>query len=317
MSSLVKKYPPEAGGASTFIELDDAPTTYTGQAAKTVTVNATEDALEFTTPAGTGDMILASVQSVTGLKTFDKDKVATKGTSTGVTVISTANTSATSYTQTLQAKNGTVANSDDATFIGTTSVALNRASAALTLAGITLTTPDIGTPSAGVLTNCTGLPLAAVVASTSTALGAGTIELGHASDTTIARASAGQITIEGVAVPTISSTNTLTNKRITPRVGTTTSHATPTINSDNVSFYHLTAQAEDITSMTTNLSGTPTDNQSLVIAVTGTAARAISWGTGFEDGAVTLPTTTVTTARLDVGFVWNAVTSKWRCMAKG
>jgi len=40
-------------------------------------------------------------------------------------------------------------------YIGTTSVALNRASAALTLAGITLTTPDIGTPSAGVLTNCT------------------------------------------------------------------------------------------------------------------------------------------------------------------
>jgi len=40
-------------------------------------------------------------------------------------------------------------------FIGTTEVALNRATAALTLAGITLTTPDIGTPSAGTLTNCT------------------------------------------------------------------------------------------------------------------------------------------------------------------
>ena len=40
-------------------------------------------------------------------------------------------------------------------YIGTTSVAINRSSAALTLAGITLTTPDIGTPTAGVLTNCT------------------------------------------------------------------------------------------------------------------------------------------------------------------
>ena len=40
-------------------------------------------------------------------------------------------------------------------YIGTTAVAINRSSAALTLAGITLTTPDIGTPSAGVLTNCT------------------------------------------------------------------------------------------------------------------------------------------------------------------
>lgn len=43
-------------------------------------------------------------------------------------------------------------------YIGTTQVAINRGSAALTLAGITLTTPDIGTPSAGVLTSCTGLP---------------------------------------------------------------------------------------------------------------------------------------------------------------
>jgi hypothetical protein len=42
--------------------------------------------------------------------------------------------------------------------IGTTGVAINRASAAMTLAGITLTTPDIGTPSAGVLSSCTGLP---------------------------------------------------------------------------------------------------------------------------------------------------------------
>ena len=40
-------------------------------------------------------------------------------------------------------------------YIGTTAVAINRGSAALTLAGITLTTPNIGTPSAGALTNCT------------------------------------------------------------------------------------------------------------------------------------------------------------------
>jgi len=43
----------------------------------------------------------------------------------------------------------------DTFYIGTTSIAHNRGSGALTLAGITLTTPDIGTPSAGTLTNCT------------------------------------------------------------------------------------------------------------------------------------------------------------------
>lgn len=111
-----------------------------------------------------------------------------------------------------------------------------------------------------------------------------------------------------------SATATLTNKRITPRTGTTTSSATPTINTDNVDYYSLTAQAADITSFTTNLSGTPTDGQKLWISITGTAARAITWGASFEASTVALPTTTVTTNRLDVGFVWNSATSKWRCI---
>jgi hypothetical protein len=109
-------------------------------------------------------------------------------------------------------------------------------------------------------------------------------------------------------------TNTLTNKRITARTGTVASSATPTINTDNVDFYSLTAQTVDITSFTTNLSGTPTDGQTLWIAITGTAARAITWGASFESSTIALPTTTVTTARLDVAFIWNAVTSKWRCV---
>jgi hypothetical protein len=112
-----------------------------------------------------------------------------------------------------------------------------------------------------------------------------------------------------------SDTQTLTAKRVTPRTGTTTSSATPTINTDNVDFYSITAQTEAITSFTTNLSGTPTESQKLWIAITGTAARAITWGASFEASTVPLPTTTVTTARLDVGFVWNSVTSKWRCVA--
>ena len=116
-------------------------------------------------------------------------------------------------------------------------------------------------------------------------------------------------------VVTLANTITFTNKRITARTGTTTSSATPTINTDNVDFYSLTAQTVDITSFTTNLSGTPTEAQKLWIAITGTAARAITWGASFESSTATLPTTTVTTARLDVGFVWNTVTSKWRCVA--
>ncbi len=58
----------------------------------------------------------------------------------------------------------------------------------------------LGTPSSGTLTSCTGLPIAGLTASTSTALGVGSIELGHATDTTIARSGAGAITVEGVQV---------------------------------------------------------------------------------------------------------------------
>ncbi len=112
-------------------------------------------------------------------------------------------------------------------------------------------------------------------------------------------------------------TQTVTNKRVTKRTGTTTSSATPTINTDNVDFYSITALAATITSFTTNLTGTPTEAQTLWLAITDNGtARAITWGASFEaSGNVVLPVTTVISTRLDVGFVWNTVTSKWRCIA--
>lgn len=111
-------------------------------------------------------------------------------------------------------------------------------------------------------------------------------------------------------------TQTLTNKRVTPRITTITSHATPTINTDNCDAVTITAQAEAITSMTTNLSGTPTNFQKLIIRIkdNGTA-RAITWGTSFEAKGVALPTTTVLSKVLTVGFIYDTVTSKWGCVA--
>jgi len=69
-----------------------------------------------------------------------------------------------------------------------------------------LVTPDLGTPSAAVLTNATGLPATGLVADTTTAIGVGSINLGHASDTTITRVSAGLVAIEGVNIETTATT---------------------------------------------------------------------------------------------------------------
>jgi len=111
-------------------------------------------------------------------------------------------------------------------------------------------------------------------------------------------------------------TATLTNKRITQRVSTEASSATPTINTDNVDAHSITALAAAITSFTTNLSGTPTNFQKLVIRIKddGTA-RAITWGASFEARGVALPTTTVISKVLTVGFIYDTVSSKWGCVA--
>lgn len=110
--------------------------------------------------------------------------------------------------------------------------------------------------------------------------------------------------------------NTSVTGAVVPRVlASTANSATPTINTNNYDIVVITGQTVAITSFTTNLTGTATNGQKLWIAITGTGAIAITWGASFEASTVALPTTTVTTARLDVGFVWNAATSKWRCVA--
>jgi len=112
------------------------------------------------------------------------------------------------------------------------------------------------------------------------------------------------------------STETLTNKRITPRVTSEASSATPTINTDNSDAHSITALAVAITSMTTNLSGTPTNFQKLIIRIkdNGTA-RAITWGSSFVAMGAALPTTTFASKVLTVGFIYDTVLAKWECVA--
>jgi hypothetical protein len=110
-------------------------------------------------------------------------------------------------------------------------------------------------------------------------------------------------------------TATLTNKRITFRVLSEAFSATPTINTDSYDEYHATAMSGAITSMTSNLTGTPVTGDIMMFEFTddGTA-RAIAWGTKFESSTVPLPTTTVISTLLTVTTKWNAATNKWRCV---
>lgn len=99
-------------------------------------------------------------------------------------------------------------------------------------------------------------------------------------------------------------------------VTTVTQSATPAINTDSTDIAYITALAQAITSFTTNLTGTPVNGQTLIIDLTDNGtARAITWGTSFESsGNVTLPSTTVLSTKLTIGFRWNVVTSKWTCV---
>jgi len=115
---------------------------------------------------------------------------------------------------------------------------------------------------------------------------------------------------------TLTGIETLNNKTITQRVTTIVSNATPTINTDDCDAVDITALATAITSMTTNLSGTPTNFQKLIIRIkdNGTA-RAITWGASFASRGATLPTTTVLGKITTIGLIYNSTTSVWGCVA--
>lgn len=124
-------------------------------------------------------------------------------------------------------------------------------------------------------------------------------------------------TISGVVIPSISSTNTFSNKRWKPRMDSVSSASNPTINSDNVDIFKITAQAGNLASFTTNFSGTPFDGQVLEIEITGTSTYTLAWGSAFVSSTVTLPTTVSTvTSTTVIQYFSNSSygNGKWVCV---
>ena len=106
----------------------------------------------------------------------------------------------------------------------------------------------------------------------------GNIELGHASDTTISRTGAGAIAVEGVAIPTISSTSTLTNKTLTAPKLTVSNlsnlGATETIDWSAADIFYGTLDSNVNITHSNEASGRTI---TLHLAYDGTAQRTITW----------------------------------------
>ncbi len=162
----------------------------------------------------------------------------------------------------------------------------------------------------------TGL-FALLAGSISQAFAVSQLEIWHATDTTITRVSAGVIAVEGVTVPTISSTSTITNKRQQPRIVSAASYTTDTGTSLDVSttdIFVITAQAGAL--LFNSPSGTPVQGEKLIIRIkdNGTA-RALTWNAVFRAMWTVLPSTTVLSKTLYLWFVYNSTDTKWDLIA--
>jgi hypothetical protein len=115
-----------------------------------------------------------------------------------------------------------------------------------------------------------------------------------------------------------SSTNTLTNKRITRRVYSTTTLTTLTPEIANYDEFALTALTSALT-IANHSTSTPADGDKMIISITPDATpRAFTWGDKYVAKAgVALPTTTTASKTIVMGFRWDAGLAKWNLLASG
>jgi hypothetical protein len=121
-------------------------------------------------------------------------------------------------------------------------------------------------------------------------------------------------------VATIGGVENLTNKTLVKRVTKIASNAKPSINTENVDAFCITALSESIGSMSDNLTGTAIDRQELDIWIkqaTGSIGPAsggwnIVWGTKYMDSSdLPLPLLTTPDAQMYLKFIYVSELFKW------
>ena len=151
--------------------------------------------------------------------------------------------------------------------------------------------------------------------------GLGTMSTQESNNVSIAGGSISGITdlavADGGTGASVASTalSNLGGRPLIPRVDTITSSGTPTPNVDTTDHYTVTALA--VTATFGAPSGTPNDGQKLIIRIkdNGTA-RVLAWDAIYRAGTdVPLPTTTVISKTMYLGFIYNSTDSKWDLVA--
>ena len=130
----------------------------------------------------------------------------------------------------------------------------------------------------------------------------------------IANGGIGATTLAGASIATYSGTETLTNKRIDPRVtsAASASSLTPDISVSDVYAYTALAAGLTINAPT----GTPLDGDKLIFRLldNGTS-RALTWNATYTVIGVTLPTATTISKTTYVGCIYNANNTRWDVIA--
>lgn len=122
-------------------------------------------------------------------------------------------------------------------------------------------------------------------------------------------------TVSGFTPITAAGTAVFTNKTITPRAYSEASNGTITFDVDTYDMHIVTAQA--VAGTVPTPTGTPFQGQKFILRIkdNGTA-RALTWSSVFRAVGNSIPSTTVLSKVLYLGFIYNSTETKWDLIAK-